>query len=118
MTMNPDELDQKIRELRAKEQKSAETQNGDQTPPAGQQAATAGIEFISAVAVGGFLGYLIDQWLGTKPWGMVIMFILGSAAGFVNIYRAATGQDYRIGIGTLDKTKKPTGKGDDSGQPT
>lgn len=116
MTMNPDELDRKIKEMRADEKRSEPGKDGP-PPSGGRQAAAAGMEFISAVAVGGFLGYLIDQWLGTKPWGMVVLFILGSAAGFVNIYRSATGQDYRVGMGTLDKTKnKKTGEGSDSGK--
>lgn len=117
MTTNPDELDRKIRELRAREQGSEPEEDGP-PPSGGRQAATAGLEFISAVAVGGFLGYWIDQWLDSKPWGMIVLFILGSAAGFVNIYRSATGQDYRVGMGALDKKKKETkDEGNDSGKP-
>lgn len=46
-----------------------------------------GIEFLSGVLVGLFLGYAIDQIWGTQPWGLVVMALLGSAAGLLNIFR-------------------------------
>ncbi|MBI1954214.1 MAG: AtpZ/AtpI family protein [Proteobacteria bacterium] len=48
-----------------------------------------GTEFVSAIFVGLLLGYLIDYFLGTKPFGLIIMIILGSLAGFLNVYRAS-----------------------------
>jgi ATP synthase protein I len=46
-------------------------------------------EFMIAVIVGGAIGWYLDDWLGTKPWLMVIFFFLGVGAGFLNIFRAA-----------------------------
>ena len=46
-----------------------------------------GIEFISGILVGLLLGYAIDEGLGTQPWGLVAMVLLGSAAGLLNIFR-------------------------------
>jgi ATP synthase protein I len=46
-----------------------------------------GIEFISGILVGLLLGYAIDEELGTQPWGLVAMVLLGSAAGLLNIFR-------------------------------
>ena len=42
-----------------------------------------GIEFVGAVLVSGFIGWAIDSWagLGTRPWGMIVMLVLGFAAG-------------------------------------
>ena len=42
-----------------------------------------GIEFVGAVLVGGFIGWAIDNWsgLGTKPWAMIVLLVLGFAAG-------------------------------------
>ena len=42
-----------------------------------------GIEFVGAVLVSGFIGWGIDTYagLGTKPWAMIIMLVLGFAAG-------------------------------------
>lgn len=48
-----------------------------------------GIEMVSSVLVGGGMGYLLDQWLGTKPWLFLICFCLGTAAGIRTMYRTA-----------------------------
>jgi len=50
-----------------------------------------GLELVVAVVLGVGLGLLLDRFLGTRPWGMVVCFFLGAAAGMVNVYRAATG---------------------------
>jgi ATP synthase protein I len=40
------------------------------------------------VGVATGLGWAIDHWLGTRPWGMIVLFFLGVAAGMLNVYRA------------------------------
>ena len=50
----------------------------------------AGSEFVAAIIVGGFIGWLLDVLLGTKPWLMIAFFFLGVAAGVVNVIRAAS----------------------------
>jgi len=47
----------------------------------------ASSELVAGVLVGGFVGYLLDQWLGSKPWLMVICLVFGIMAGFRNLYR-------------------------------
>ena len=37
------------------------------------------------------VGWAIDHWLGTRPWGIIVLFFLGVAAGMLNVYRAVTG---------------------------
>ncbi|MDO9415670.1 AtpZ/AtpI family protein [Pararhizobium sp.] len=46
-------------------------------------------EFIAAVIVGALLGYLLDRFAGTAPWGMIIFLLLGFCAGVLNVMRAA-----------------------------
>ena len=46
-----------------------------------------GTELTSGILVGLLMGYAIDQVLGTKPWGLVVMVLLGAAAGILNIFR-------------------------------
>ena len=46
-------------------------------------------EFIAAIVVGAGLGWIIDQGLGTTPWGLVVFLLLGFCAGIVNVLRAA-----------------------------
>ncbi len=46
-------------------------------------------EMIGGVVAGGGIGWLLDAWLGTKPWLFILFFLLGSAAGMLNIIRQA-----------------------------
>ena len=53
------------------------------------QALRLSSEFIAAVAVGGGLGWFIDRFAGTSPWGMIVFLLLGFAAGVLNVMRSA-----------------------------
>lgn len=46
-------------------------------------------EMAAALFVGGMLGYGIDSWLGTRPWGLLILLVLGAAAGMRGAFREA-----------------------------
>ena len=48
-----------------------------------------GTEFVSAVAVGTIIGFILDSWFDTKPWLIIIFFFLGTAAGILNVIRTA-----------------------------
>ena len=41
-------------------------------------------ELISAVAVGTIIGFILDNWFGTKPWLILIFFFVGVIAGIMN----------------------------------
>ncbi|MBV8132970.1 MAG: AtpZ/AtpI family protein [Alphaproteobacteria bacterium] len=56
-----------------------------------------GIELVVAVVVATGIGWAIDRWLGTRPWGMIVLFFLGVAAGMLNVYRAVTGVSRAVG---------------------
>jgi ATP synthase protein I len=45
-------------------------------------------ELVAGIVVGGGLGYLLDKWLGTKPFLLILFGLLGTAGGFWNIIRA------------------------------
>lgn len=46
-------------------------------------------EFVAAIFVGTLLGYLLDRFLGTTPWGMIVFLLLGFVAGVLNVMRSA-----------------------------
>lgn len=46
-----------------------------------------GVEFVSGIIAGVLLGLGIDSFFGIAPWGIILFFILGSCAGFYNVYR-------------------------------
>jgi ATP synthase protein I len=56
-----------------------------------------GIELVVAVAIATAIGWGIDRWLGTRPWGMIALFFMGVAAGMLNVYRAVTGVGGAVG---------------------
>lgn len=53
------------------------------------QAFRMATEMVTAILVGGFIGYHLDQWLGTTPIMMIVFFLLGTVAGFLNVIRVA-----------------------------
>ena len=40
-----------------------------------------GIEFVGSIIVSAFLGYILDNWLHTAPWLMIVLIVLGFGAG-------------------------------------
>ena len=46
-----------------------------------------GTEFVAAIVVGAVVGYLIDLGLGTSPWGLFTLLLVGFAAGILNVTR-------------------------------
>ena len=48
-----------------------------------------GTELVAAVGVGTIIGFILDNWFGSKPWLIIIFFFLGAAAGLMNVIKAA-----------------------------
>ncbi len=46
-----------------------------------------GIELVSALAVAVAIGWFLDGWLGTRPFLLMLFFVLGGAAGVANVWR-------------------------------
>lgn len=63
-----------------------------------------GVELVAALVVGVGAGLLLDRWLGTTPWFLIVFFFLGAAAGVLNVYRAASG----IGLAEAEGAPAPS----------
>ena len=48
-----------------------------------------GTELIAAVIVGTIIGFILDNWFGTKPLLIIIFFFFGAAAGIINVIKTA-----------------------------
>ena len=46
-------------------------------------------ELIAAVVVGTTIGFLLDNWFDTKPLLIICFFLIGVAAGIMNVFRSA-----------------------------
>lgn len=76
-------------------------QDTEETSRAGQNGSNEGIgkamgtgfrvasELASAILVGGFLGWQLDKWVDSAPWGLLFFLMLGIVAGFWNVYKLA-----------------------------
>ena len=92
------ELGERLDRARRAQQSSAKRA----APETGTNAALAfawriGVELVGALVVAIFLGWAVDRWLGTRPWGMIVFFFLGIAAGMLNVYRAVSGLGMKVG---------------------
>ena len=99
----------------------ARAQNVPRQPAVGDRSATQqglglglriGIELVVAIGVATGLGWAIDRWLGTRPWGIIVLFFLGVAAGMLNVYRAVSGISTPVGYRRpgADGAGKPPGQ--------
>jgi ATP synthase protein I len=50
----------------------------------------AAVSLFAAVVGGLIVGWLLDRWLSTGPWLLVVGLILGAAAGFYEFIRATS----------------------------
>jgi ATP synthase protein I len=84
------DLDARLRAARAREEAGADRPDESALPAESGTGVgyRVGIELFAGMLFGGGIGWLLDHWLGTKPWLMVVLFILGAAAGLLNSYRA------------------------------
>ena len=73
-----DNLDRRIAEAQAKHTRGISSAEGR----AETRGWAVGIEFVGTVLVCGFIGWSFDRWMGFKtPWGLIVMLLLGFAAG-------------------------------------
>jgi ATP synthase protein I len=55
--------------------------------------ASLGLEMGIAVAIGAGAGWLLDSWLDTRPWLLIVFVLFGVAAGFKGMFAAARAAD-------------------------
>lgn len=51
-------------------------------------AAKVSSEFVAGITVGAILGFGFDRYFETSPWGLIVLLLLGFAAGVLNVLRA------------------------------
>ncbi len=95
--MKPDDLQANDLEGRIAKARAAGERHGSAAPSGGEDPGIesamsfglrAGSQFVSAVVLGGGLGWAIDRWLGTKPFAMLILMVLMFIAAMANVWRS------------------------------
>ncbi len=86
------ELGRKLEEARQPAAGRSSAGHGKGRGEAMGQAMRLSTELVGGVIVGGGMGWLLDSWLGTKPWLFLLFFLLGTASGMIRIIRVAMQQ--------------------------
>lgn len=58
----------------------------------------ASIDMISGIIVGSVVGWFLGSWVDYKATGIIIGFLLGSAAGFLSIIKTLRQAGYNINL--------------------
>jgi ATP synthase protein I len=89
----PDPLARLGAEIEARREQRRHEARGRAPPPQGALGTgfRVAVELVAALCVGLALGWVFDRVFGTRPWGLIVFFFLGSAAGMLNVFRAAKG---------------------------
>jgi ATP synthase protein I len=95
--MKPDDHEDNDLDGRIAKARAAGERHGSAAPSGGEDPGIesamnfglrAGSQFVSAVVLGGGLGWAIDRWLGTKPFAMLILMVLMFIAAMANVWRS------------------------------
>lgn len=65
-----------------------------------------GTELVVATMIGALMGYAMDNYFGTKPWGILVGLIFGSVAGCLTVYRSAVALQFDEEEDNGDQTPK------------
>jgi ATP synthase protein I len=92
-------LDERLDRLQqAEAEKARRKQGADTSWRAGQLVLS---HLVGAPLGAGILGWLLDRWLGTKPWLMLVMLFVGFGVGVFDVLRISRtppGNDTGIGL--------------------
>ena len=86
-------LGQKIEDVRRKEAVLRHETRGNEYGRASRIGLRIVADLLSAVLVGGAIGYLADEVFHTQPWLMSVFLFFGGAAGVLNVYRLSKQED-------------------------
>jgi ATP synthase protein I len=51
---------------------------------------SVGLSFVLAIVIGVAIGQWVDRRLDSAPWGFLVFFAFGLAAGILNVYRTTS----------------------------
>ncbi|MBI1778249.1 MAG: AtpZ/AtpI family protein [Proteobacteria bacterium] len=95
-----DELEKRLAAVRGRDdnREGVGERSGGSMSQALGLAFRAGVELVAAFVVALGIGWLIDSWLGTKPWFLLVFFFLGTATAFMNVMRVVKGMGLAVGF--------------------
>jgi len=110
MDDNLNSLNEKLKAYRAGDNAEKSSEQSEERQAQNTNAGIrAGAELVVSIGAGTLIGYGLDNWLGTKPWFLIVFILAGIFAGFMNIYRITQNMDSSVGYAAL-RNKEKTGK--------
>ncbi len=89
-TSSPDsDLDARRRALESRLEGAAPDGRAAQEPSGLVKLFRFSADFVSGVLAGALIGWLVDRFAGTRPWGLIVFLLLGFATGIYNLVRSA-----------------------------
>jgi len=89
--MTKDEQSPSIEELAGRIRKARDARpTANSAPPQPSPIGLAlrmGVEMVASLFVGAAMGWLLDRWLDTGPWLLLVCLLLGGAGGMLNVYK-------------------------------
>ena len=85
---NPKDLETRLKIAKSKLQ-NEDAKKADKKGVFLGNAFKLGTELVASVVVGTIIGFILDNWFGTKPILIIVFFLFGAVAGIVNVFRAA-----------------------------
>ena len=82
-----DALDQRLKVAREREEERNRPVAGMETDANYRIGSRVLTELIGGIGGGAFLGWVIDHFAGTSPWGLLVVMFLGVIVAFRNIIR-------------------------------
>lgn len=86
-TDDKDDFDERLAKARAETGMDESKTNGATRDHSLSHGYRMGLEFVSAVAVGAFIGYWLDRWFDTAPLFLIVLLLTGTVAGIRNLMR-------------------------------
>jgi ATP synthase protein I len=82
-------LDRRLDQEREAEERANRPSGAMASMPGMARALRLAADFIAGVLLGVGLGWGFDRLLGTSPWGLLVLSLLGFVAGTLNMMRSA-----------------------------
>ena len=82
------EISTRLKIAKKKIYKDKENNSGSNVTSLGK-ALKISTELVASVFVGSTIGFLLDNWFGTKPLLTIFLFFIGVAAGILNVFKSA-----------------------------
>ncbi len=82
-----DALDKRLQAAKEREDERSRTAAGAETDANYRMGNRVLAELLGGIGGGAFIGWVIDHFAGTSPWGLLVVMFLGIFVAFRNILR-------------------------------